>query len=272
MDIIGQTFGRLTIIGPSEKKDCIKCRCICGNIVDKHRGNVLSGKTKSCGCLNKELASQRRLQDLTGKTFGRLTVIKRSENNCKDGQPKWICRCECSNIVEVRGEYLKSGSAKSCGCLRKELLRNRRLKWKFKEEKYLITIFSGMKERCYNKKSDNYSRYGGRGIIICREWLDNPRLFIEWSLNNGYKENSNLSIDRIDNNGPYSPSNCKWSTKTEQANNRRSNWNITIKGITHTFAEWNRIVGYKYITLWEKPEEEIYNIIEEYLNKGEHIE
>lgn len=105
----------------------------------------------------------------------------------------------------------------------------------------LYTIWCRMKQRCFDTKIECYKNYGGRGITICDEWKNNYSAFKEWAINNGYKDD--LTIDRIDVNGNYEPNNCKWATRKEQANNTRTNRNITYNNETHTLAEWSDITG-----------------------------
>lgn len=105
----------------------------------------------------------------------------------------------------------------------------------------LYRIWQYMRKRCYNKNAINYERYGGRGITVCPEWQNDFAAFQAWALTNGYRED--LTLDRKDNDGPYSPENCKWSTVKEQGNNRRSTHLITYKGETHSIKEWSEITG-----------------------------
>lgn len=163
--------------------------------------------------------------DLTGKTFGRLTILSFSKD-VKSGNRNrkyWKCACECGNIAEIRTDSLTSGKVKSCGCIKKEQdLINLTDKYQFKpkykiQNRRLYQIWRGMKRRCFDIKDKRYNRYGGRGITICNEWL-NYDTFAEWALSNGYS--SDLTIDRINNDGNYEPNNCKWSTAKEQALNR----------------------------------------------------
>ena len=104
-----------------------------------------------------------------------------------------------------------------------------------------------MKKRCYNENSKSYKSYGERGIIICKEWLNDFINFYNWSIKNGYADN--LSIDRIDVNGNYEPNNCRWATQKEQANNTRRNRYLTYKGETHTISEWSDIFNLKSGTI-----------------------
>lgn len=109
------------------------------------------------------------------------------------------------------------------------------------------SIYKGMKDRCRYKTNDNYMRYGGRGIKVCEEWLSDFMNFYNWAINNGYKDN--LTLDRIDSNGNYEPSNCRWLTYKEQANNTRRNNYITYNNETHSLTEWAEILGIKRSTL-----------------------
>ena len=174
--------------------------------------------------------------DLTGQKFSRLTVLQRAENN-KHGQVMWLCQCECGNVVVVRAHHLKDGHTSSCGCFQKEQATARVAK----AHKHKMTgtrlynIWANMKQRCLNPKDNRFNDYGGRGIMVCDEWLiaDN---FISWALKNGY--NDNLTIERIDNNKGYSPDNCRWATNDEQAHNKRNNHLLTFQGKTQNVTQW----------------------------------
>lgn len=177
-----------------------------------------------------------KLKDLTGQKFGRLTVLQTFREN---GRTKVKCICECGNIKIILADNLKRGKIKSCGCFHDEAARKNNITHGLRHTR-LYAIFTGMKQRCFNKNCKAYIKYGGRGITICNEWLSDFMNFYNWAMANGYQED--LSIDRIDVNGNYEPSNCRWADNKIQSQNRTNALNFTHKGETHCLAEWANIL------------------------------
>lgn len=245
-NLIGQKFGKLTVLYKSEEKTNRNgivwgCICECGTLKEIPQQNLMNG-TKSCGCSQKEHIKNLNYKNLTGLKFNKLTVIKLKSKN-KNGSYIWECKCDCGNTIYVTTSQLKSGQTKSCGCLRKEKHHKTHGLTKHK----LYRIYWGMKGRCYDIKNHRYNLYGGRGIAICDEWLNNFLSFYNWSIQNGYKDG--LTIDRIDGNNNYTPSNCRWINKKNQNRNLRTNNNITFKGKTKCIGEWCEITGLSRSTL-----------------------
>ena len=184
--------------------------------------------------------------DLTGKRFGRLLVLKR-EGIDKSKHSTWLCQCDCGNIKVISRPCFRT--TYSCGCLAKELLRNKVLKHNMYGTR-LNRIWQRMKTRCNNFNDEHYKNYGGRGIRVCNEWNDSETGFMNfyaWAMQNGYRDD--LTIDRIDVNGNYEPSNCRWITNLEQQNNKRTNHIIEYYGKKYTISQLSRLLGINKTTL-----------------------
>lgn len=192
----------------------------------------------------KEMNNIKTPHDLTGKRFGRLTVISRCDD--KSGKISWLCKCDCGNVKNISAGHLTSGDIKSCGCLFKELNHKTAVKHGMTEDP-LYHRFTAMISRCECKTDNSYKYYGARGITVCDEWRHDFKAFYDWSMKNGYAPN--LSIDRIDNNKGYSPDNCRWTTNSVQQNNKRTNVFIEYKGKRQTLTQWSRELKISYKTL-----------------------
>lgn len=185
---------------------------------------------------------------MIGKKFGRLTVIKKVGVDNRR-YLTWLCKCDCGSEVIVRGVNLRNGNTKSCGCITRERMHKLNLATgECKSRLYRIWIC--MKTRCTNNKIPQYKDYGGRCISICDEWKHDYKTFRDWALSHGYRDD--LSIERINNDGNYEPSNCKWGTLHEQNRNRRSNNMITFNGKTQCALDWALEFGMKPNTLFAR--------------------
>lgn len=181
-----------------------------------------------------------RAVDLTGQRYGRLVCVKRVENDHK-GFTRWLCQCDCGNTHIVKTGDLRSGHVKSCGCITDE-----RTYTHGRTHERLYRVWLLMKRRCYKKDYENYHYYGGRGIRVCDEWIHEYENFRSWAYANGYDESLpgyECTLDRIDVNGNYEPSNCRWVNMYVQANNTRRNRYITLNGETKTLIQWSRETG-----------------------------
>jgi hypothetical protein len=158
----------------------------------------------------------RTLVDLTGQRFGKLVVVLRADNIGR--HPAWLCKCDCGAEIVVRADFLKT-KATNCGCDYKGAV-NKTHGMSYPRHR-LYVIWANMKQRCHYTKCSHYPNYGGRGITVCQEWQDSFEAFYEWAMSSGYEDH--LSIDRINCDGNYEPSNCRWATMKEQQNNRRNN-------------------------------------------------
>jgi hypothetical protein len=184
--------------------------------------------------------------DLSGQKFGRLTVIERlfERRNHDYRSALWLCRCDCGNEVRTYAGYLKSGNTKSCGCLHKEAV----TKHGFRHlPEY--NIWRGMLDRCYNKETAAYPRYGGRGITVSDEWKESFEAFYR---DMGTRPSEDYSIDRKDNDKGYSKENCRWATSEEQMRNRSNNVYYEKDGEKKLLKQWCNELGLNISTVYDR--------------------
>jgi hypothetical protein len=175
--------------------------------------------------------------DITGQRFGKLTVIKQ-DGRSKEGGVLWLCSCECGGSITTRSNQLRQGRALSCGCSH--------TKHGFGYDP-LYGVWRMMMKRCYDPSNKDYRHYGARGIQVCPQWhlLDN---FIA-----DMRPRPGLgTLERIDVNGPYIKSNCRWATQKEQTRNARSNIVLTYNGKSQCLGAWAEELGIKYHSLYHK--------------------
>ena len=183
-------------------------------------------------------------KNLIGKRFNKLLVIKKLENS-KDGHIQYLCQCDCGNQQKVYATHLinnRRTMCKKCSTLNINKIHG------FTNTK-AYNIWQQIKQRCYNPNNKSYKNYGGRGITVCDEWLNNPTIFCEWYIKNNP---NNLSIDRIDVNGNYCPENCRFITIDEQANNKTNTVYISKNGVVKTNAQWAKEVGISVGAMWHR--------------------
>lgn len=241
-DLTGEKFGKLTVceyVGKDDKgRSLWRCVCDCGNEKILYTNALTSGHTKSCGCLYPKA------EDLTGKRFGKLVVVKRSSDTFDKAGRKyitWECQCDCGNTTYVTTNNLL-GKTTSCGCFLKSIAGQQTIKHGYRKTR-LYRIYNGMKQRCNNPNHIQYKDYGGRGIAVCDEWnkSDGLKSFAEWAYENGYEEN--LTIERKDVNGNYCPENCCWVPLSEQPKNTRRNVFVEYGGEKMTLTDFSRKTG-----------------------------
>ena len=225
---IGMRFGTWTVLSYAKELGW-NCKCEkCGNIRRDHPNNFKEEKTECFRC--KQLASKYSLPEWENKVFGNLTIFYYHRGMFK-------CICDCGEVVDVKPINLINGDVKTCGdCDYHDALTSGQKVFHSPEHERVYKIWGGMKQRCCNEKHKSYKYYGGRGISICEEWINNSEAFCEWALSHGHK--FNLSIDRINNNGNYEPGNCRWATAKEQMHNQRPR------------SEFAKCLSYKKRVFW----------------------
>lgn len=187
-----------------------------------------------------------------GTVFGNLTVIEHLYLFDDLGTRRHYsrCRCTCGKTVVVLNTSLRSGNSQSCGCSRvKEIKARCTTHGDGNRKNRLYRIWSAMRERCYRRNAQNYPAYGGRGITVCNEWKNDFLPFKTWALSHGYT--GGLSIDRINPNGNYEPTNCRWVSAKRQQQNKRNNKRITVNGESLCVSEWADRLGVSASSLYQ---------------------
>lgn len=192
-------------------------------------------------------------KDLTGQTFGRLTVVSLAPSHlsARKKSVRWNCRCACGKVKPILGYSLKKGETKSCGCLRRELAAKREITHGHTvlgKQTRTYQCWCDMRKRCSNPKATGYARYGGRGITVCDRWLESFENFLA----DMGECPAGFEIDRKDVNGNYEPSNCRWLTKRDQSRNKSTNRTLQIDGETLCLKDWSIRSGIAYETIRDR--------------------
>lgn len=190
--------------------------------------------------------------NLEGQLFGRLTVMQAAPNKVTSGGnsfAQWVCQCACGKTMTTYGNSLRSGHTTSCGCLKLERFIARQTKYEPGViDSSIYRTWATMLARCRNPKSRVYHHYGGRGIRVCERWTS----FAAFLVDVGPKPKG-TSLDRIDNDGDYEPSNVRWATGKQQHNNKRSNVPVVIAGRQQSLQAWADELGISRTTLSKHP-------------------
>lgn len=184
--------------------------------------------------------------DLTGEKIGRLLVIRKAKPN-RHGQSRWFCRCECGKSKTVLQARLKKKSTKSCGCLRIEDAKDRMTTHGYARSP-TYSSWGSMIQRCKNESLEGYKDYGARGITVCERW-QGENGFANFLSDMGPRPSKSHTIDRKDNDGPYSPDNCRWATRHQQSRNRRDNRFIEFNGERMCLNDWAKKTGLWRLTI-----------------------
>lgn len=236
LKLIGKRLGKLTVLDIVPRNECkdrqkkYKCVCDCGRIRTVYSSNLTTGKSTSCGiCVAIGRKGKSIRIDYSGQKYNRITILEFISIR-KDRSALWLCECECGKKIKVPASRVKNGYIRSCGCLREE--------WRKSKEcgKQSVThgmsgtrmhrIWIGMLSRCYNPNRKKYKNYGALGVTVCDQWRNNFMQFYK-DMKDSYDKHSelygedNTTIERIDVEGNYEPSNCKWETWINQAKNKR---------------------------------------------------
>lgn len=240
----GQVFGKLTVLTKdSKKQNYWLCRCECGNIKSARTDRLKSGCSWNCGCVPRQLP-----MDLTGQRFGRLVAVSPAPKTTKKN--RWECICDCGNLTTVDMGCLRDGNTQSCGCLQKDIVRECNSTHKHTLNMNMSGAYkswASMRSRILVESSSAYAYYGALGITICSEWDDFSCFYRDMG-----DRPEGFSLDRIDPNGNYEKSNCRWADKFTQANNKKKSIKITFNGGMFSIREMIKITGRSYMSIYKE--------------------
>lgn len=245
LDITGQRFGRLTVVDVAHRVGGVhwNCTCDCGGVKVAHGPKLKQGQVRSCGCLTHD-TTIRKSFDLTGHRFGSLVVQHlMPERLGRKKERAWMCFCDCGNKRVVSTKNLRRGSTTSCGC---GYVNPQKTHGMSRIPEY--SIWCSMRRRCTDPTNSRWHTHGGRGIKVCDRWLS----FENFITDMGHRPARSLSIERVDNDGDYTPENCVWATDREQAENRRTTIQIEINGKVQSLKAWCRDLGLPYLRTWKR--------------------
>lgn len=238
--VIGQQFGRLVIIDEipnQERYRRVIAKCLCGTIKDFRLTHLKAGKISSCGC------RVRKHKVVLGQKYNRLTIIE--DLGVVDGKKRVNARCECGRVKSFAFLDIVLAQTISCGCARGQGHKTHGL-----SKHPLFKLLADMKTRCTNPNAKAYLYYGGRGIKVCDEWHSNFLNFYNWATENGWEKG--LEIDRIDVNGNYEPTNCRFVTRKQNSRNKRNTKYATHNGIKLSLIEWSERLNINYEELHKR--------------------
>lgn len=249
IDVSGQRFGALIAMYPTKKRYQSSIvwhfKCDCGNEKDLPINSVKAGRVKSCGCrINQKAPKKRDQRTNIGDRYGNLTVIELLGQSDKDRHYQSRVRCDCGREYVTRDTFLITKKITKCPRCSQLDAQKHGL-----SDTPLFYMWQGMRDRCFNSKSKVFSRYGGRGITVCQDWLDSNN-FIEWAIKNGYKEG--LWLGRKDVDGNYEPSNCIFATQEELTKYRKNVIKIHYEGQLLTLSEIEKITGLSHELIYQR--------------------
>lgn len=254
ISLIGRKYGRLTVksLNDDRSQNGIlywNCVCDCGKKVVMSGGNLKSKENPShSGCPFRKRPYN--FKDLSGKRFGRLVVLTLSNKRDSNGRLLWECICDCGNKKTTTSDSLNSGHVKSCGCMLMEQRKKAKKITHGMTNTRIYKLYRGMLLRC-SPTYHGAKNYYDKGIVVCDEWLGENgfKNFYKWAIDNGYDDSkpwTEMTIDRIDVNGNYEPTNCRWTTSKGQCNNMTTNVMIEYNGEKRTLKQWSEYFDLSY--------------------------